>query len=1208
MSVNPLDSEEIKKAAEIIRSAHGKTLTLQEREKAAIELAAHLLNEANRIQTFKEKRIQAQLARMMRDPRGKAFTTSMTDQCFRSHKSPRVAAQLIYLIEQFGVPQYLGILKRVQLSLFAMLGKSISYLLVPVVIFMLRKETSAVILPGEKHALKSHMQKRRKEGVRLNLNHLGEAILSEEEALQRLHIYLKDLEEDEAIEYVSIKISTIFSQINLLAWEKSLAILADRLRQLYRAAMHHTFTRADGSKSPKFVNLDMEEYRDLILTKDLFKKVLEEPEFHNFSAGIVLQAYLPDSHEIQKELTEWAMRRVSQGGAPVKIRIVKGANLAMEQFEASLRGWHQAPYMNKPDVDANYKRMVSYGCQPDHAKAVHLGIASHNLFDIAFAMLERSENKVEKEISFEMLEGMADHMRRAVQKVVGDILLYCPIATKKDFQSAVAYLIRRLDENTGPENFLRYTFGLKPHTEEWDEQVAVFRRSCEGMNKPSTKPRRTQNRLESSKPFPCDSPFENEADTDFALPQNRKWAEEIVLKWNKKNIEPIPLVIAGKDIHHPQPEGEGVDPSNPKATSYRYTMASWEEVDQALRDAKAYETSWSAISVAQRCQLLSSAAHKMRERKADLIGVMMLDGGKTIMEGDPEVSEAIDFAEYYSRSLLKMDACKDVAWTPKGTILITPPWNFPVSIPAGGILAALAAGNCVIFKPAPEAVLSGWILVNALWDAGIPREVLQFINCPDDPVGSKLIADPRLNAVILTGATSTAKLFLKMNPKLDLAAETGGKNSMIITGMADRDLAIKDLIHSAFGHSGQKCSAASLAILEAEVYDDKNFRRQLKAAVESLTVGTPWDLSSKVVPLIRAPHDALLKGLTSLDPGEEWLVEPKQDLSNPNLWSPGVKLGVKEGSFMHQTELFGPVLGLMRAKDLDHAIHLANGTPYGLTSGLQSLDEREQKLWMSKIEAGNCYINRTITGAIVRRQPFGGCKASSFGNGAKAGGPNYVPQFAFPAQVSLPQEKLPVDQNVNNLINFIEKISLSAEDLGIFFASIANYSYWGKRFRQDHDPSKVVGQDNIFRYKPHTQMAFRIQSQDKPLDIFRVIAAALTCGINLDVSFSHKNSQVAINDQWPHSFHELSFTEESEEDFLKRVKEGTFKRIRLISAPSDPLVEAAARSTTYLATALVLANGRFELLHFLREVAISIDYHRYGNLGVREGELRTPVL
>lgn len=1207
MSDHRLDSEEIRKAAKLVRDAQGQHLTLQEREKVAVELAAHLLNEANQIQTSKEKKIQAQLARMMRDSRGKAFTTSMTDQCFRSHKPPRVAKQLVYLLKQLGIPRYLSPLKRLQLSAFSYVGEALSYAIVPLVIYMLRRETSAVILPGEKKALSRHMEHRRKEGVRLNINHLGEAILSEEEAAARLDIYLRDLTE-ENIEYVSIKISTIFSQINLLAWEKSISTLAERLRKLYRTSMQNLFTRPDGTKVPKFVNLDMEEYKDLILTKDLFKRVLDEAEFLHYPAGIVLQAYLPDAHEIQKELTEWSMERVKRGGAPIKIRIVKGANLAMEQFEASLRGWAQTPYTLKSDVDANYKRMVTYGSHPDHAGAVHLGIASHNLFDIAYAMLLRSENRVEKQVSFEMLEGMADHMRRAVQKVVGDILLYCPVATKKDFQSAVAYLIRRLDENTGPDNFLRYTFGLMPHTDEWDEQVAVFKKACESMNNVSTKPRRLQNRLDSPRPLPLDASFENEADTDFALPNNRKWAEEIVKRWHKRKIDPIPLVINGKLLHHSDPEGESFDPAYPHHPLYRFSMATWEEVDQALHAAKSYEASWSTTPAHHRGELLAAAAQKMREQRGDLIGAMMADGGKTILEGDPEISEAIDFAEYYRRSLLKMDACKDIQWKAKGTILVTPPWNFPVAIPAGGILAALAAGNCVIFKPAPEAVLCGWTLVNTLWDAGIPRPALQFLNCTDDPVGSKLIADPRVNGVILTGATSTAKLFLELNPTLDLAAETGGKNSLIITGMADRDLAIKDLIHSAFGHSGQKCSAASLAILEAEVYDDLHFREQLKSAVQSLTVGSAWEMSSKVVPVVRAPEGALLKGLTSLEAGEEWLVKPEQDPHNPNLWSPGVKLGIKEGSFMHQTELFGPVLGLMRAKNLDHALQLANGTPYGLTAGIHTLDEREQKHWMKKIEAGNCYINRGTTGAIVRRQPFGGCKASSFGNGAKAGGPNYVPQFALPLQVGLPQEKLPIEQSVNHLVNFIEKIPFSKEDLGIFFASISNYAYWGKRFRQDHDPSKIVGQDNLFRYRPHKQIAFRIQKKDTPLDVVRVIAAALTAGSPLEISWTVGESSLPINDQWPHTFPQLRFVQETENQFVKRLTQRAFQRVRLISPPSQDLVGAAAKTTTYLAHAQPLANGRFELLHFLREIAISTDYHRYGNLGVREGEIRSPIL
>lgn len=1201
------DSEYLKKAHLLLEASKGQRRSIDIRQKDAIDLAANLLIQARKIQTRKEKKIQAELSRMMQDPRGKAFTTSMTDQCFRSHRYARVANQLNYLLNQFGIPFYLSFTKHLQLSAFRLMGEMFSFLFVPLATYMLRRQTSTVILPGEHAALAKHMALRRQQGVRLNLNHLGEAILGEREAKRRLDVYLKDLAKPD-VEYISVKISTIFSQIHLIAWENTLEKLSHRLRLLYRAAMNHTFVRFDGTIVPKFVNLDMEEYRDLLLTKELFKKVLNEPEFHSFSAGIVLQAYLPDAHSIQKELTEWAISRVANGGAPVKIRLVKGANLAMEQVEASLRGWPQAPFQTKIEVDANYKLMATYGCIPEHAHAVHMGIGSHNLFDIAYALLLRAENTVEMDVNFEMLEGMADHVRRVVQALTRDILLYCPVATREDFQSAIAYLIRRLDENTGPENFLRHMFSLKPDSKQWEEQAAFFKKACSEIAQISQVPRRTQNRLHSPQHLNPHGSFDNEPDTDFSLPPNRIWAEHIHRDWERRRYEPIPLVIGGKEIYQDKPEGIGFNPSAPQQALYEYAMADWGQVDEALKAAQDYQSTWERTSVEKRAGLLLATAQKMREKRNDLIGVMMADGGKTILEADPEVSEAIDFAEYYRRSILKMHSCKDIQWAAKGTVLITPPWNFPVSIPAGGMLAALVAGNCVIFKPAPEAVLSGWVLVNLFWEAGVPKEALQFLNCPDDPVGSRLIADSRLASVILTGATSTAKLFLRLNPTLDLAAETGGKNALIITGMSDRDLAIKDLVQSAFGHSGQKCSAASLGILEAEVYDDPHFMEQLKDAVESLHVGTPWDLASKVTPLIRAPGETLLKGLTTLDKGEKWLVEPKQDPRNPNLWSPGVKLGVKEGSFMHQTELFGPVLALMRAKDLDHAIKLANGTPYGLTSGIHTLDEREYKKWLDEIEAGNCYINRSITGAIVRRQPFGGCKRSSFGQGAKAGGPNYVAQCSLAAQIGLPKEKSPVRESVNNLTNFIEKIDLTAEQLGLWYTSIANYAYWIKRFLHDHDPSKIVGQDNILRYRKRKGICFRIQPQDLPLDILRICAAALTCQLEMHISWTRGQASVAIDSQWPQAMPSLHFIEESAERFAERVKQGAYSRIRLISSPDAALFHSAAASACCIAYSPVLANGRFELLHYLREISISIDYHRYGNLGLREGELRKEIL
>lgn len=1179
----------LEEAAELLDSVKGKPQSVGERKRLSIELAALMLHEASITMTAAEKAVQEQLSRLMRDPIGKAFTTAMTDECFRSSSHKRVANQMIYLLNQLGVPNYLDWFKRTELLAFRTLGANVSQFLVPLAMKALRKQTEKVILPGEPALLGKHLKMRKSEGIRQNLNHLGEAILSETEAKKRLHIYLEDMKNPD-IDYVSVKISTIYSQINLLSFDDTVDAIADRLKKLYRAAM--------ASDPHKFINLDMEEYRDLDLTVSAFMKVLNEPEFYSYSAGIVLQAYLPDSHSFQKKLTEWAKTRVKNGGAPIKVRIVKGANLAMEQFEASLKGWPQAPYTQKVDVDANYKRMLVYGCIPENARAVRLGIASHNLFDIAFAMLLRLENQVEPYTGFEMLEGMADHIRRVVQKLTGDMLLYCPVATKEEFQHAIAYLIRRLDENTGAENFLRHVFGLKPGTDAWESQTSIFSQSCDDMEKASTHPRKTQNRQIETPPHDPKLPFDNEPDTDFSLPQNRKWAEEIAKRWKHHKEKPIPIVIAGKEIFNE--EGQSISPNDPNVKPlYIYTKAHKHHIDEALKCAK--EQTWGSTTFEHRSGILARAAQILRQRRGELIGAMMIDGGKTFAEADPEVSEAIDFAEYYRRQAEKMSLMKDIKWKPKGTVLVASPWNFPCAIPAGGMLAALVAGNCVLFKPSSDTVLVGWHLINALWDAGIPKEVLQFVPCSGEGAGADLIRE--VDAVILTGGTETAKKFLKMRPSLDLAAETGGKNSMIITALSDRDLAVKDLIQSAFSNTGQKCSAASLAILEAEVYDDPHFLRHLREAVASLKVGPSWDLSTKIGPLVHEPRGVLKRALTTLEEGEEWLLEPKQDPDNPCLWSPGIKLHVRPGSFTHMTELFGPVLGLMRADNLQHAIELANMVPYGLTSGLQSLDDREQTKWIEEIEAGNLYINRGTTGAIVRRQPFGGCKASSIGNGAKAGGPNYPREFMIATQAGLPQEKYPVNDAVNNLTTFLDHLELTAEQLGIWTASCANYSYWWRRMKQDRDPSKIVGQDNFFRYIPRKNIVFRVTDHANPLDVLRVCAAALTCGAKMEVSLP-LNSKF----DWLNQLSTLPVIEEAEEVFLERVKKGAIHRVRTIEPGSAALFKAAAESTTYVADDPVMANGRLELLHYLREVSISIDYHRYGNLGLREGELRKPIL
>ena len=1153
-----------------------------ERAKRAIELAEALLREARAGQTSEERGRAERLARLMEDPRGKELTIALTDQCFRSRRPERIADQLHYLLERYGAPRFMEWWERIGLTLGALVGQYMPSLIVPPIVARLRQETEALILPGEAADLRRYLAERRADGIRLNLNQLGEAILGEEEAARRLEAYLALLARDD-VEYISVKVSSVSSQIELTAFRHTVLVVKDRLRALYRQALRHHFRHPDGHVTPKFVNLDMEEYRDLALTVTAFQEVLDEDEFMALPAGIVLQAYLPESHRVQRELVTWAIARCGRGGASIKLRVVKGANLAMERIEADLHGWEQAPFTSKLEVDANFKRMIEYGCRPEHARAVHLGIASHNLFDVAHGLVLREEREVEPWVEFEMLEGMANHQARAVQARAGGLLLYAPVVRAEDFHSAIAYLVRRLDENTAPDNFLRHVFGLEPGSPDWDLERDRFLGAFELVDGLSDAPRRTQDRgaeAASKAAGDLSAPFANEPDTDWASAANRDWLERVRAEWRERPVETVPLQIGGELVAGAV-EVEGRDRSHPARVAYRHALADRRQVSRALDAARAAQGAWGDRPAAERRRLLDLAAAVLARRRGDLVGAMIVDGAKTVAEADPEVSEAIDFARYYARALGAGDTVDGCRLTPLGVVVVAPPWNFPLSIPAGGVLAALAAGNAVLLKPAPEAVLVGWHLASALWEAGIPREALQFVPCPDDEVGRGLITDARVDAVILTGSVETARRFLGWRPDLRLFAETSGKNAIIVTALADRDQAVRDLVRSAFGHNGQKCSAASLAICLAEVYDDPAFRRQLRDAAASLAVGSAWEEASRLTPLTQPPGAALQRALTTLDAGEEWLLEPRALSREAPLWSPGIKLGVRQGAFFHRTECFGPVLGLMRAVDLDEAIELANDQPFGLTSGIQSLDDREIARWLERIEAGTLYVNRHITGAIVGRQPFGGWKASSVGPGAKAGGPNYVLQLCRARQVAP-----------------------SVEEPAMLQAAADSYERaWREHFSQVYEPIRLLGERNVFRYRPCRRVLVRGEAATAAgrLALSLVLLATRACGVPVTVSLA-----AGEPGPWLAEADDGGAVAETEAELIARLGAGGFERLRALVPISHALRAAAHSAGMAVLDAPVLAAGRLELRHYLREQTVSHLVHRYGSVPLEPLTLPSP--
>jgi len=1186
----------------------------------AVRLAETWQNRANEMLTRAEKAQQKRLMRLIRNPMDKVILTQMIDQSFRAGDPARVADQVHFLLGRSGVPRFFSLAEQALMRAFLLAGRHVPGVSIPRMIAKIREDAARSVIPGERERLYPHLDRRRRQGVRMNLNHLGEAVLGEGEAIARLMTYIRDME-DSRIEYISVKMSTIYSQISSLASEHTLAVLVDRLGQLFRAAKKNRYIRPDGTASPKFVNLDMEEYRDLDLTLAAFMRTLDQPGFTDYSAGIVLQAYLPDSFERQRELTRWARIRVSKGGAPIKVRIVKGANMEMEQVDAALHNWPLAPFDNKLDVDANFKRMVDYGMRPDNIQAVRLGIASHNLFEQAYAYLAAKASGVTRYSSFEMLEGMADHVWRAIhQETREEVLLYAPVAGRQEFINAIAYLIRRLDENTAPENFLRYSFNLRTDSPEWAFLKSRFVASCRKKDQVRSTPNRVQDRRTETFDRPMGTchlgEFANEPDTDWSLPANRIWAEGIRAKWMKKSDKPqedIPIVVAGQALFADREIVECLDPNryDERICVARFALATAEDADRAVETARVDPDGWRRKRAVERHGILSRAAVELRRARGDLMGCAAANTGKVFTESDPEVSEAVDFAEFYPHAVRALDDLPNIETRGRGVALVITPWNFPIAIPAGGIAAALAAGNTVIFKPASAAAPTAWQLCQCFWRAGVTQNTLQFVPCAGSTVGSRLTAHPDVDAIILTGGTATGLEILRQRPDAFLAAETGGKNATIVTALSDRDQAIKNILHSAFSNAGQKCSATSLVILEKEVFDDPRFRRQFVDAAKSMATGSAWRFRTRVGPLIQPPRGDLKKALTTLEPGEEWALKPENIDGNPYLWSPGIKWHVRPGSVTHMTEFFGPVVGVMRAENLDQAIDLVNQTGYGLTSGLESLDEREQAIWRERIVAGNLYINRGTTGAIVLRQPFGGMNKSALGAGIKAGGPNYVAQFMDFEETGFPRtgpiqkdwRLLRVAQHWRRKLDW-GLFSENQDDIDKTIRAVESCIYRAEtEFQVEKDYFRIRGEDDVLRYLPAGRVLVRVHPDDTLFEVLTRTAAARIAGCDVIVGLPRDMESgvtaFLAGEDGRNFLGDIPLVRHSDAELIDILPD--IHRLRYADPDRVPeaIYRAAAATGFYIARSRVLMEGRIEMLHYLKEQTISRSYHRYGNLGER---------
>ena len=1100
--------------------------------KSAVENARELIEESAPNLKRYDRASRKRFTRLFKDPKAISVTVSLTDEVMRI-SSPKDAVRILRKAAKDATVAGFGLFNTTGLKLIALLSKLLPKPVLFAVHTQVKLLSKGIILPAESKQLARQIKRRAKKGIRLNINVLGEAVLGEDEANERFERVMQMMQRPE-VDYVSVKLSSVASQIISLDRKGTLERVSEKLRHIYRTSI----------ATNTFVNLDMEEFRDLRLTVDAFKLVLNEGEFKNLYAGLVLQAYLPESHEVFAELVEWSLERHKQSGGVIKIRLVKGANLAMEKAEAELHGWVAAPYKSKADVDASYSRLLDTALRPEHAKAVRIGVASHNLFHIAFALEIAKKRNVMEQLDLEMLEGMANPEALAIAKRSMRILLYAPVTRADDFASAVAYLVRRLDENTAVENYLRSSFEIGTNAEKFREQSDRFLDSASQRHEISTKSIRHKNHK-----FQIDQTFENAPNADITKLDFLNKLDKEIAAVLKLPIEEIPLVIDGKEIFD-RIQIEGNDPGDNAKVWYKYSVAKLNDIDSAVKVAKKSVESWNQIGAHERAVILKKFGQIAHDEQEETIAIMSRDAGKTVSEADPEVSEAIDFANYYALSAISLDLERQSS--PVGVVAVVPPWNFPYAIPTGGICAALAAGNTVIFKSAPETVATSWQLVNQLWKAGVPKNVLQFVSTEDNEVGQALVSHEDVNAVILTGGYSTALLFSSWKNELNLLAETSGKNSMVLTACCDIDVAVKDLVQSAFGHAGQKCSAASLAIVDKNIYENPNFKKQLIDAVKSLKVGPGYDYSTMVGPIIKSAESNLRRALTQLDEGEQWLLKPEQLDEAGLLWSPGVKTGVKPGSWSHLNEWFGPVLAIMISPDLETSINWQNATDFGLTAGIQSLDPKECEYWIENVEAGNLYVNRGVTGAIVNRQPFGGWKRSSVGATAKAGGANYVATLRNWNQM---KHFLPMKEAANKWLK-------STGELAI-----------------DHSGLSV--EQNIQRYRRFKKgFLVRIESGTSKDELDFLNWLKMDLGVITRLSSDSLIPGLA------------NLVVESADEFANHAKE--FDRVRWLSAEVPPVHQLMMNGVS-CDRRPVTSRGDIELSRWFLEQSVSITQHRYGN-------------
>ena len=846
------------------------------------------------------------------------------------------------------------------------------------------------------------VRKLRRNRFAFTLDLLGEAIISDSEADRYQQSYidlitgmseqvnewpddlLLDSDHDRRIPRVnvSIKLSALDSQFAPIDSEGTIRRVSARLRPVLRAAREHQ----------AFVHIDMEQndYREL--TFEIFRRVMMEGEFRDYAdCGIVVQAYLQSAEGDLRRMLDWVKKR----GTPIWIRLVKGAYWDYETIVAEYRGWPVPVYRRKWQSDDCYERLTRI--LMENYEWLRPALASHNLRSLAHGLALAEELRVPpRAFEIQMLYGMGDEQAQLFLERGYRVRIYTPFG---ELIPGMAYLVRRLLENTSNDSFLRQSF-----TEHTAVEKLLMKPSSLAVSEPPIQ--------EVPKPG-----FSNEPLTDFSQEANRTAMLEAIAFVRDEFGAEYPLIIDGKSCD----SRATLVSRNPSKTSEIIGRVASATVDQAADAVDAALRAfpiWAATPVETRAEYVELMAAEMRERRFELAAWILFETGKPWAEADADVAETIDFCMYYAHQMRRLavpQQCdfageeNSYTYRPRGVCVVISPWNFPMAILTGMTVAAMVSGNTVIMKPAEQSSVVAAKLMEIIRNSSVPDGVVNFLPGIGEDIGPALVGHPDVDLVAFTGSQdvgleinrSAADTDKRQQNVRRVIAEMGGKNAIIVDDDADLDEAVVGVIKSAFGYAGQKCSACSRVIVLDAVYEQ--FVDRLVDATKSLTVGPAEDPATKCGPVIdEDARDRILETIRKVDPEHGGILKLAVDAGplkqQGTFVGPHIFVDVDPTSPLAQNEIFGPVLAVIRAKNFDDALQIANGTKYALTGGVYSRSPASLSRARREFEVGNLYLNREITGALVQRHPFGGYRMS--GIGSKAGGPDYLLQFLVPINIS----------------------------------------------------------------------------------------------------------------------------------------------------------------------------------------------------------------